>query len=376
MIDIGHAAFVALRDTEAPVVPLESYHVAGCVVGGERLLRRGVPAGDQPVDFQGRPAERAVTGEAVPDMAVDAPAQCVARRHEAGVLAGIAREPEPARGGGAGEIVRLDLGDALAELLERAAHVSCEARAHGFLQLRVFLPEDFVHDGGLHARALELGEGLAGIDRVELLLVADQHHARDAQGVRDAEQIPGLDGGGERALVDYQHGFAEDGVHSAFRFPGEAALGDPGVACQEPLQGLALDAGLGSERACGRRRRSETDDAVAALFRQDAGTIQHRGLAGAGIPLHADHPIPCREDEMHRFLLPHGQPSIVQPRSHHPAPHNRLRCASAALHECDDLLFVGDSLVGGERVAQDLRTGCVQGARLFEPTHGLLGGVD
>ena len=96
-------------------------------MGGERLLRRGVPVRDQPLDFQGRSADRTVAGEAVPDVAVDAPAQCVARRHEAGVLALLAREPEPARGGGAGEIVRLDLGDTLAELLEGAAHVAREA---------------------------------------------------------------------------------------------------------------------------------------------------------------------------------------------------------------------------------------------------------
>ena len=223
---------------------------------------------------------------------------------------------------------------------------------------------------------MELCEGLAGIDRVELLLVADQHHARDAQGVRDAEQIPGLDGGGERAFVDHQHGLAERGAHPVLRAPGETALGDPCVAGQEPLQGLALDAGLGSERACGRGRRRKTDDALAALLREEAGAVQHGRLAGAGVALDADHPIPCREDETHRLPLARGQPSVVQPRSHHPAPHDGLRCASASLHERDDLLLVGHGLVRGERIAQDLRTGRVQGSRPLKPVHGLCGVVD
>ena len=38
---------------------------------------------------------------------------------------------------------------------------------------------------------MELGEGLAGVDRVELLLVADQHDAGNAQRIGDTQQVAG-----------------------------------------------------------------------------------------------------------------------------------------------------------------------------------------
>ena len=106
-------------------------------------------------------------------MAVDLAMQLVARRHDAGALALPLGEPAPARG--AGEIVGIGFSHAVAELLEGALHVAREARLDRFAQLGILLARDLVHDRRGHAGLLELGEGLPGIDGIELLLVAHQH---------------------------------------------------------------------------------------------------------------------------------------------------------------------------------------------------------
>ena len=62
------------------------------------------------------------------------------------------------------------------------------------------LTQDLLDHLGLHARRLQLREGLAGIDRVELIFVAGQNHAGNTERVGDPEQIKGLDGEGDRAL--------------------------------------------------------------------------------------------------------------------------------------------------------------------------------
>ena len=108
----------------------------------------------------------------------------MARGHQAGALARLGRQREPARRGGAREIVGVHLGHVVAELLEGAGDVAREARLDRLLQGRIALAHDLVHHRGLHAGGLELREGLARIDRVELLLVAYEHHAGDAQANR------------------------------------------------------------------------------------------------------------------------------------------------------------------------------------------------
>ena len=95
---------------------------------------------------------------------------------------------------------------------------------------------------------LELGEGLAGIDRIELLRIADQHHAGDTNLVRDPEQVAGLHGGRQRALVDHQDRLREGGAHLLRALLREPALGNARVAREEHLEGFALDAGFGRQR--------------------------------------------------------------------------------------------------------------------------------
>ena len=153
----------------------------------------GVALRDQTIALHGRAVDAALAGEALADMTVDLPAELVARRHHPGVLAGFGGEREPARGDGARDIVRFHLGDIDPELLERLADLPLQAGHHGLFQRRIALVHDLVHDGGLHAGGLELGEGLAGVDGVELLRIAHQHYAGNTEFVRDPQQVARLD---------------------------------------------------------------------------------------------------------------------------------------------------------------------------------------
>ena len=173
--------------------------------------------------------------KALPDVAVDGDAELVARRHHAGVLAFFGRQLQPARGDGARYVVRFHLRHMGSELFEGSANVARDACLDRFLQRGLALTHDLVHDRRLHARLLQLGEGLPRIHGVELLFVAHQHDPRNAQGVGDPEQVAGLDGGGERALVHHQHRLREGVAHVAGALARQPALGNACVACKETL---------------------------------------------------------------------------------------------------------------------------------------------
>ena len=256
-------------------------------------------------------------------MTVDRLAQRVARRHDPGVLAFLRRQLQPSRGDRAGDVVGFDLGDVRPKLLEGASDIALEARLDRFLQRRIALAHDLVHGRGLEPRALELGERLAGIHGIELLRVADQHDARDADFVRDAQQVPGLRGRGERALVDHQDGLREGRPHLAGALLGEPARRDTGIAREEQLQGLALDAGFFRERLHRRGRGREPQHTVALLSGEHPRPVEHRGLAGAGIALDADRPVLRRQDQLHRILLTRRERPLVEIALDRPAPHRR-----------------------------------------------------
>ena len=78
-----------------------------------------VPAGRRSPS-KGRAANDGVAGEALADVAVDYPAQRMARRHQSSVLPFMSGELQPARAGRADEIVGIDLGDAVAEFVALA----------------------------------------------------------------------------------------------------------------------------------------------------------------------------------------------------------------------------------------------------------------
>ena len=95
----------------------------------------------------------------------------VARRHQSRPCAHLGRERNPACGGGAREVVRFDLRNVGAELLEGALDVACESGLDGGLEVRVALAHDLFHHRRLHARRLELRKGFPGIHGVELFRI-------------------------------------------------------------------------------------------------------------------------------------------------------------------------------------------------------------
>ena len=252
----------------------------------------------------------------------------------------------------------------------------CEAGLDGLLQRRLALAHDLVHRRAPHAGGLQLREGLAGIHGIELLLVAHQDHAGDAERVGDPEQVARLRGGGEGALVHHQHGLAEPRLHGLLTLAGEPAFRDAHVAGEEALQGLARNTGLGIQCAGGRGRRRQAPDLEAALLKQGPRPVQHCGLAGAGVALHADDAILPGQDQLHGLLLS-GREGAVAERLVDGAPAHRGRAPPlSAFHQRYGLALVRDGPVGGERVPRHGIVRSQQGAGLLQPRDGGLGLAD
>ena len=85
-VEFAHQALLALPDAEALVGPVEGHDVARRIVGRLHLLGGGEAEGYQPLAPQCRAVDRAVSGQALTNVAVDGLPQRVARRHQPGVL--------------------------------------------------------------------------------------------------------------------------------------------------------------------------------------------------------------------------------------------------------------------------------------------------
>ena len=172
------------------------------------------------------------------------------------------------------------------------------------------------------------------------------------------------------ALVHHQHGLAEPCLHGPLTIPGEPALGDARVAGEEALQGLARNAGLGIEGAGGRGRRRQAPDLEAALLQQSPGALQHGGLAGAGIALHAHDAILVGQDQLHSLLLS-GREGAVAERLVDGTPAHRGRAPLLSpFHQRYGLALVRYRPVGGERVSRYRVVSSQQGAGLLQPRDG------
>ena len=246
----------------------------------------------------------------------------VAGCHHPGVLAFLGREPEPARSDGAGDVVGVHLGDVGTELLEGRGDLAPEARLDGLpsgpgsrwrmisSMVAVFMPACWSWAKGFPASTASS-------------CFASPTSTR--RGMRSAaaitEQVAGLDGGGERALVDHQDGFREGRAQRPSAPPGlrQPPFGDAGIAGEEALQGLAAAMPASAASVFGRRggRARGPDHAVAALLRENPGAVQHGRLAGSGIALDADHAILGREDQLDGLLLSSGERPPVEMGAHH-----------------------------------------------------------
>ena len=132
---------------------------------------------------------------------------------------------------------------------------------------------------------LHEGEGLAGVDRLQLRGVADEDHTGDAKVPGDGEQPLHRHRADHRGLVHRQQRSAEilAGLRQA------CGVRKIAIAHQEPLEGPGRDPGLLLQHP--RRGGRGGKAGEGALTHEARHLFQHRRLAGAGPALHADHRI-------------------------------------------------------------------------------------
>ena len=249
------------------------------------------------------------------------------------------------------------------------ANVAREARLDRGFQVGVALAHDLLHGRRLHAGLLQLRERLACIHRVELLRIAHQHDPGKAQGVGDPQEVAGLDRGGEGSLVHHQHGLPISRPHLPLALLRQPSLGDPCIVRKEALQGLALDPGLRLQGPGRRGRGREAFDLVAALLQERAGAVQHGGLAGPGIALHADNAVLFREDQLDRVPLALRQRSLSEGLVHGPGAHRDRFPSLAGLHQGNRFPLVGHGLARGEHVLCPWQARGMERSGLLQPAH-------
>ena len=142
------------------------------------------------------------------------------------------------------------------------------------------------------------------------------------------------------------------------------------------MQGLALDARFPLQGACRRGRRREPGYVVALLLGQGAEPVEHRGLAGAGITPHTDHPVLCGEDDLDCFLLTLVKPAAVELGLRNPALHDRLGLALAGLHQGDGLGLLRQRRVRGPVLAVPETGGGVKATVPLHRADGQFGVLD
>ena len=264
---------------------------------------------------------------------------------------------------------RLHFGHVGSEFLEGAPDVAREGGLDGGFQVLVALAHDLLHHGRLHARRLELREGFAGVDGVELFRIADENDPGQAQDLRDAEQFTHLARGGEGALVHDEGGLRVGGAHLFLAPSREAAIGDPCVSREEALERLALDPRFRFEGPRGGGRGRQAPDLVAAFFEKRAGALEHLRLASARVALHADHTVRVREDELDGLALAVGQRAVSERLVHGVAAHGGVAPSAACLHQGDRLALLGYGLLRREHLLHSRQVRRVQDACFFEPGH-------
>ena len=153
-VDVVDLQFVALLDTEPLVGAVESHDAAGGVVVGQGFLGAGIAPGHEPCRFQCRSGDLTFANQPLADDVVDLVAKLVTGGDQPGVFALLGREPQPAGGGGACEVVRLDLGHVRPEFLERFLDVPAQAGLNRGFELGLALAHDLVHRRCFHARLL------------------------------------------------------------------------------------------------------------------------------------------------------------------------------------------------------------------------------
>ena len=244
------------------------------------------------------------------------------------------------------ELVALRLQDAAAELFHCQARLVCHHVQHRLPQACVALAHHLVHLRHGHARVLQQTEGLAGLDRAQLLAVADQRQPCYVGLLCDPSQRPHLHSADHRGLVEDQHGAAQGFARLLhFLWQGDA-VPHIAIAREESLQGAGRDVGFAREHKDCARRRGEADDLP--LPRQISHRAQHGGLAGARVALHPHRAVGREQDRTGRIALTLVQSGLLQSGLDCSLRRQALSVVQARAHAGEDVAFGIERPVGDE----------------------------
>ena len=178
-------------------------------------------------------------------------------------------------------------GDLVAEHRHRLAHLATVGQRSDGAQLLGALAQILVHPRHRDPAGLRERERLAGVDRGDLLAIADHQEAIDAERIGDADQVLHLVGTHHRGFVEDQRRAGERVARAviARSLPSERVAG---IAVDERGDGAALDPGFRAEAIGGRLHEREADHLAALLLDVARDARQHGRLAGARDALDRD----------------------------------------------------------------------------------------
>ena len=156
--------------------------------------------------------------------------------------------------------------------------------------------------------------------------------------------------GASEPLVHHEDRLPERRPHRVGALPREPPLRDARVAGEEPLEGLRGDPGFRGQGLRRRGRGREARHAPALPLRKPPRTVQHGGLAGPGVALHADDPVLRGQDQLYRVLLPGRERPPAEMRPDHPTSHRGAVARLAGAHERHGLALLADGAVRRERI--------------------------
>ena len=202
---------------------------------------------DEALDEECASVERPFEGEPLANGGVNLAAHRVGRGEHRGPGAGIIRQREPDAPCGLAECCAVGLLHALAQSAQCQVRRSLAHMGDGGGECGVALAQHLVHHRRCHPRLLEHPERLAGVHRLELPCVAEEHDAGDLELLRNPKERLHLHRANHRRLVDGEHGACE-----RLPAPGEAlGVGEVVESGEKPLERARLDAGAPSERPDG-----------------------------------------------------------------------------------------------------------------------------
>ena len=210
-------------------------------MGVAQLLARGIDALID-ADRLAAAGQHPFLAQARLDVGVDRLAGDAARSEDGGHLSLGRGQVQPALGGMRGGIFPLGLDHLVAEHAQRLRCLADIGEGGDRAQRVGALADILVHARGRGTARLQHGERLAGVDRGELLAIADQRQPVDAQCLGDPDQLQHVGARHHRGLVD-----GDDGVLQLVAAqPGGGTVGFGEETLIGPDEGrdrLRLDAG-------------------------------------------------------------------------------------------------------------------------------------